>query len=329
MINKSKLWLICALLLLMPLASCGNSNADLTHWLGVYRFSEFIEGQAGSNIMMDYTIKIYEENNSYRAIISRLGWQTWEEIKASVVGDETSVDIIFDEYIQVNLSEQFEKGDILLSFQMNNSRLLTQWHEIYPINPDNQEIGEYFIKINDIPTESAEPTPDLWSDYTTANLQNPTKLCLIDINNDGAPELIHIFDYGSILAYYSNREIKELSSSMQWGEAHECGGYPIYQNKSTGQIMTVNIHSQLHLREFYDYTDGDYVLATSEMKFWVEWEPDPRSEEYPPWRTDKYSVNGAEVSEEEYHNSITALHNDPDWITLCPCNEELEFTLYP
>ena len=46
-----------------------------------------------------------------------------------------------------NLYEPYEKGDILLSFIINNSgELITDWGKIQPMLLSNQEEGVYFIK---------------------------------------------------------------------------------------------------------------------------------------------------------------------------------------
>ena len=176
--------------------------------------------------------------------------------------------------------------------------------------------------IAEAPTEANK----LLGEYMSANLQFVEKMFIDDINNDGELEIIFIIAHKSTLLYYYDNSIKELTSFMRWGEAHGCGGFPLYQNKTTGQVMAVDISSQLYYYRFYDFVDGDYLISPEfEFKFWVEWNPDPRNEDFPPWRSDKYSVNGEEVSEEQYYDSIISLINNPDWILLCPCNEDLPY----
>jgi hypothetical protein len=118
-------------------------NSSLESWIGDYTFSE----SATPNINMYYQISVYKNNNNYYAAINIDGFQTMARLLATVSGDNNSIKLIFNKYLPDNFLGSYNKGDILLSFQKNNSKLYTIWGEIQPILLSNNKSGGIYLKV--------------------------------------------------------------------------------------------------------------------------------------------------------------------------------------
>jgi hypothetical protein len=118
-------------------------SSDLDLWLGTYSFSEYVPEDQN----MFYGISISKEGENYYSQISIDGFQTMKRLKAQVLGDENSVDLVFEEYLPDNVFEPYDKGDVLLSFKRENGEIHTYWGKIQPIVESNAESGRvYFTK---------------------------------------------------------------------------------------------------------------------------------------------------------------------------------------
>lgn len=116
---------------------------NFDNWIGEYSFEEF----SPPNQMMFYNITIFKEGDKHYANIYIDGFQTMQRLQARLIQTEMYVSLAFDKYLPDNLYEPYEKGDILLSFIINNSgELITDWGKIQPMLLSNQEEGVYFIK---------------------------------------------------------------------------------------------------------------------------------------------------------------------------------------
>lgn len=122
--------------------SSSNTSSFLESWTGEYSFSEFCP----PNQNMFFSITIYRENSHYLAKISVDGFQTLKRLSANVVGDENSIRLEFLEYLPENIYEIYNKGDILLEFKRENSKLITVWGKIGPLLIENDKPGVYFKK---------------------------------------------------------------------------------------------------------------------------------------------------------------------------------------
>jgi hypothetical protein len=116
------------------------SSSSIFSWIGYYGFSE----SAKPNQLMLYYIKIFEEDEIVYADIYIDGFQTMSRIRATVVGDQDHIDLLFNNYLPDNVFEIHEKGDILISFEKKDSQLYTIWGQIQPLRADNIEPGLYF-----------------------------------------------------------------------------------------------------------------------------------------------------------------------------------------
>lgn len=114
--------------------------STLETWVGEYSFSEY----APPNQNMFYSITIYYEDNNYFAKISIDGFQTLERLLAKVSGDTNSIKLEFLEYLPDNIFEPYKQGEVLLSLEKRNFKLITHWGGIQPLVLKNEKEGEYF-----------------------------------------------------------------------------------------------------------------------------------------------------------------------------------------
>lgn len=114
--------------------------SSLETWVGEYSFSEY----APPDQNMFYSITIYYKDNNYFAKISIDGFQTLERLLAKVSGDVNFIKLKFQEYLPDNVFESYKKGDILISFEKRDSKLITNWGKIQPLLLENYKAGEYF-----------------------------------------------------------------------------------------------------------------------------------------------------------------------------------------
>lgn len=71
---------------------------------------------------------------------------TDEYLLCNVVGDENRIDIIFAELIQEDAYNRFKPGDVLLSFQRNDTGLGTEWIALTPIQLHEND-NNYFEQV--------------------------------------------------------------------------------------------------------------------------------------------------------------------------------------
>jgi hypothetical protein len=125
------------------------NNNNLDSWIGKYSFFEFVPPHEviGSSMMWNYDIYLYEMDNLYYALVFIDGFQTCVRAKATVVGNDESINVVFELYLPGNLYEANRKGDILLTLERSDDEMLTYWGIIEAVVSDNQVSGEvYFVK---------------------------------------------------------------------------------------------------------------------------------------------------------------------------------------
>ena len=119
----------------------------LAGWVGEYDFEESLgtsdEGTADSSV--DYHITIALTGGKYVATVSLNGFQTMQNLLASVQGDANSISLIFDSYTGDNMWQPYTPGDELLMLQRQEGGLLTTWGAIVPQLQQNLVPGHYFI----------------------------------------------------------------------------------------------------------------------------------------------------------------------------------------
>ena len=150
---------------------------DLNVWLGEYTYSEYIspieeEGKPITSYKsMMYDILIYEDGDTLAALISIDGHWTFIRLIADVIGNKNYIDLVYRENLPDSMGT-YDKGDIILSFEMTDSELITIWQqENFPIlNPTSEKKGVYFEK-----TEVIDPADFLTTSEITEYLHMTVK----------------------------------------------------------------------------------------------------------------------------------------------------------
>jgi len=140
--------LIFAIILCLTLTGCihhpETPSGYIHSWLGEYMFYEFEQPPIGSPVFMEYTIIIYEESGIYFANLIIDGFQTMSRVKAFVEGCSESIDLIFAYYLEDNLHERFNAGDILLTLFREDGEVMTSWEGLQPVIIESENPGVHF-----------------------------------------------------------------------------------------------------------------------------------------------------------------------------------------
>ena len=118
-----------------------HEGVSLIDWIGNYEFYEYYL----PNINMEYSIYIYQNGNEYLADINIEGFQTNQKIRADVIGNSESIDLVFKIYISESTGVKLNDGEILLSLKKEDSEIYTYWGVVRPILPENMDSGEVYI----------------------------------------------------------------------------------------------------------------------------------------------------------------------------------------
>lgn len=142
-----KIKALTAVVALSFLVVCFNGCADTAkntvvadQWVGSYAFYE--SESAYRNMRYDFSI--FEEAGAYAAHCYIYGYKTLNEFRASVNFGKNSVSFIFEEYVDFNLSEPFEKGDKLLTLKLDKRKLTTLWSAVRPMLKENRSKRDCF-----------------------------------------------------------------------------------------------------------------------------------------------------------------------------------------
>lgn len=110
----------------------------LKNWIGKYEYFEFIP----PDINLHMFIEIYQQEDKYYANININGFHLKEEILASVVGDEDSIEFLFLKSKLDCPKVSYQENDVLFKLWMDNKRILTDWGKIEPFRVENFELGK-------------------------------------------------------------------------------------------------------------------------------------------------------------------------------------------
>lgn len=122
---------------------------ELSYWIGEYSFSEVLDNPESKYERVDYSIKIYQENNGFLAEVWINEGKTCTRVKAEVRGNEEKICLFLLETLPGHTSSSINKeGSILLKLRENGGEIYTDWGEIVPMLEENQEYGKrYFEKV--------------------------------------------------------------------------------------------------------------------------------------------------------------------------------------
>ena len=116
-------------------------------WVGSYEFDEDGGKTAGGTpIFVSHRIDINETDDGLIAMIQSNGYQTSKDLvgKAKVEGDKLL--IYFEYYGENNVFEEYQKGDLLLTFEKKKDEILTTWGKFQPIVKKNEKSGKVYFK---------------------------------------------------------------------------------------------------------------------------------------------------------------------------------------
>ena len=162
MIKKNKIVILVIIFVVYLISSFIflnlKKNNNLDNWLGSYNYTAiFPHGtDKDMNYVIDYNILIYKEEGNYYAKIINDGWFTQTRSLAQIIGNKYSIDIKFLETLPEDSLygevERYERNEILLNLNYNESELQTLWLALRSEHPtfaeNNDSItGIYFKKI--------------------------------------------------------------------------------------------------------------------------------------------------------------------------------------
>jgi hypothetical protein len=99
-------------------------------WEGVYRFAE--TGGKNTGLVIDYSIKVYRKDGVLVADIDADGHQTLTRISCDTRVEGHRLTLSFKNYREENLFELYKPGEVLLSLERKNRKLLTYWGAMHP-----------------------------------------------------------------------------------------------------------------------------------------------------------------------------------------------------
>jgi len=115
---------------------------------GTYEFSEFAQGNGGSNQTWVYRVYIKNDGGNGPITFNMDGFQTMVRVYATGVASGDSVDVVFDSFAPENTSlMDFKKGDILFTLTYSNGLTIVHWGKLQPILNKNKD-GAEFVKIS-------------------------------------------------------------------------------------------------------------------------------------------------------------------------------------
>lgn len=157
--NKYFCYGILGVLLIVVICSIRSFHENkLNDWIGEYNYVAIFprEDNELPNYVINYDIKIYEQDKEYYAMISNDGWFTQTRTLAYVIGDRHTIEIRFVETLPEDSlygsAERYESEEILLKLTQNDAGLQTDWgvlreeHPTYSTTED-EIIGVFFEKI--------------------------------------------------------------------------------------------------------------------------------------------------------------------------------------
>ena len=132
---------ICLVILVTLLS--GVAIGQNTWRIGEYSFDEDGgETAGGSKIFIAHTIKITKQDGKMSAHIYSQGFQTSRDLFADIKIDGNKLSFYFREKGPDQIMGDFEKGDVLLTFEQQPKKMVTIWDKFQPVIDKNRENGK-------------------------------------------------------------------------------------------------------------------------------------------------------------------------------------------
>ena len=138
------------LLTINTYSSHSRVELNLNSWVGNYIYSESLPRNPISSLVpvIEYKIFIYEDKGETYAVFFNIGYQTFAHFYTKVVGNNQTINFLFEDYLGFNIFKNFSRGDLMLSFSLENNQLYTTWHQMQSETSITcKATGIYFEKI--------------------------------------------------------------------------------------------------------------------------------------------------------------------------------------
>ncbi len=152
--------LLSGLAVILAVMCLAGFSLAQTEWAGEYYFGENGgETVGGSKIYIAHTITVSESDGRLVAKLYSQGFQTSRDIIADAKPVDSKMKLYFREKGPDNVFGDFEKGDLLLTLEFKNGRLLTVWGKFTPVLDQNAENGRVRFEKEEIKETKESPTP--------------------------------------------------------------------------------------------------------------------------------------------------------------------------
>jgi hypothetical protein len=115
----------------------GHLPPKLVAWEGTYTFQESGGRTAGgTGMFVEHTIKVYRRDGELKADLDATGFQVATSLRCVAKAEGDRLDLYFESYREDNVTEPYQKGQLLLSLTRSTYRgktsTLTYWAAYRP-----------------------------------------------------------------------------------------------------------------------------------------------------------------------------------------------------
>ena len=126
------------------------TNAQ-TVWTGAYQFDEDGGKTVGGTLIQIYhSIDVRETADGLMATLKSNGFQTSVDLICTAKAENNKLLIYFAGYGEDNMFENYKEGDLLLTLEKKDDKILTFWGKFQPSVLKNEKSGKvYFRKLKE------------------------------------------------------------------------------------------------------------------------------------------------------------------------------------
>jgi hypothetical protein len=119
-----------------------------TVWTGAYQFDETGGKTAGGTAINIYhLLTVRESADGLMATLKSNGYQTSADLICTAKAENNKLMIYFAGYGEDNVFENYKEGDLLLTLERKDDKILTFWGKFQPSIEKNNKSGKvYFVK---------------------------------------------------------------------------------------------------------------------------------------------------------------------------------------
>ncbi|HMS39968.1 MAG TPA: DUF5991 domain-containing protein [Pyrinomonadaceae bacterium] len=118
-----------------------------TVWTGAYQFDE--DGgktSGGTAINIYHTLEIRESADGLMATLKSNGYQTSVDLICTTKAENNKLMVYFAGYGEDNVSEKYAEGDLLLTLERKDDKILTFWGKFLPSVEKNEKSGKVYFR---------------------------------------------------------------------------------------------------------------------------------------------------------------------------------------